>query len=331
MKVIGIVGGGAWGTALAAVAARQDRDVILWAREPEVASAVNGQRENTLFLPGVSLPEGIRATTDFADLSGAEAVLMVPPAQHMRGVSEAVAPHLRNGAPAVICSKGIEMSTGVLMSDVLADTMPRRPLAVLSGPTFAGEVARGLPAAVTLACKYESIRRTLSEALGQPTFRIYASADLIGAQIGGAVKNVIAIASGIVEGRKLGENARAALITRGMSEILRFGQALGAERETVMGLSGLGDMILTCSSAQSRNMSLGMALGEGRSLDEIMGERTSVSEGVHSARVLTEVASRHKLDLPICESVAAILHDGCSIDEVVEDLLNRPFRAELAG
>lgn len=328
MQVIAVVGGGAWGTALASVAARNGRDVILWAREPEVVSAINVSSENTSFLPGIALPEGIRATSDFADLAAAEAVLMVPPAQYMRALSESLVPHLKGGAPAVICSKGIEMSTGALMSEVLAETMPRRPLAVLSGPTFAGEVARGLPAAVTLACKYESIRKTLVASLGQPTFRTYGSSDLVGAQIGGAVKNVIAIACGIVEGRRLGENARAALITRGMSEILRFGQALGAERETVMGLSGMGDMILTCSSPQSRNMSLGMALGEGRSLDEIMGGRTSVSEGVHSARVLTEIAARHKLDMPICEAVAAILHQGHSIDDVIDDLLNRPLRPE---
>lgn len=328
MQVIGVVGGGAWGTALASVAARNGRDVILWAREPEVVTAINESRENKPFLPGVSLPEGIRATADLSDLTASEAILMVPPAQHMRSVSEALAPHMNGGAPAVICSKGIEMSTGALMSEVLSETMPRRPLAVLSGPTFAGEVARGLPAAVTLACKYESIRKTLVAAIGQPTFRTYGSSDLVGAQIGGAVKNVIAIACGIVEGRKLGENARAALITRGMNEILRFGQALGADRETIMGLSGMGDMILTCSSPQSRNMSLGMALGEGLSLDEIMGGRTSVSEGVHSAKVLTEIAARHKLDMPICEAVAAILHEGHSIDEVIDDLLNRPLRPE---
>lgn len=328
MQVIGVVGGGAWGTALAAAAAQNGRDVILWAREPEVADAINTRRENSVFLPGVRLPEGIAATSDLADLKAVDAVLMVAPAQHMRAVSRDLASHLNDSAPAVICAKGIEMSTGALMSEVLADTMPRRPLAVLSGPTFAAEVARGLPAALTLACKYESIRDRLIDALGQPTFRTYGSDDLVGAQIGGAVKNVVAIAAGIVDGRELGENARAALITRGMNEILRFGQALGAERETIMGLSGLGDMILTCSSPQSRNMSLGMALGAGQTLTEIMGGRTSVSEGVHSARVLVELAARHKLEMPICEAVAAILHDGQSIDRTIDDLLNRPFRCE---
>lgn len=328
-QTIGIVGGGAWGTALAAVAARRGRRVVLWAREDEVVRAINDTRENAVFLPGIALPEGITATSAMADLAATDAVLMVTPAQHMREVAEALSPHLKSSAPVVICSKGIEMTTGALMSDVLTEAMPRRPLGVLSGPTFAGEVARGLPAAVTLACKYESVRQNLIEALGGPTFRTYASSDLVGAQIGGAVKNVIAIASGIVEGRKLGENARAALITRGMSEILRFGQALGAERETMMGLSGLGDMILTCSSPQSRNMSLGIALGEGRTLDDIMGERNSVSEGVHSARVLVNLAARHKVELPICEAVAAILHDGQPIDKAIDGLLNRPFGTEI--
>lgn len=329
MQTIGVVGGGAWGTALAAVAARNGRDVILWAREPEVVAAINDAQENTTFLPGVTLPASIRATGDMADLEAADLVLMVAPAQHMRNVSKALDPALKAGVPIVICAKGIEQETGALMSEILAETMPRRPLAVLSGPTFAIEVAQGLPAAVTLASKYNTVVTRVTEALGQPTFRPYASLDVVGAEIGGAIKNVIAIAAGIVEGRKLGHNARAAIITRGMAEIARFARERGAERETILGLCGLGDLILTCGSPQSRNMSLGIEIGEGRALKDIMAGRRSVAEGVWTARILAETARKRGLDMPITLAVDAILHEGQTVEGAIEDLLQRPFRAEL--
>lgn len=329
MQTIGVVGGGAWGTALAAVAARAGHDALLWVREPEVAKAINDQHENTVFLPGIALPAGLRATTEAAGLGAADIVLLVAPAQHMRSVLGTLAPALKPGAPVVICAKGIEEATGALMSEVVAEALPSHPLAVLSGPTFAGEVARGLPTAVTLASKYQTVIARVTEALGQPTFRPYASSDVVGAEIGGAVKNVIAIAAGIVDGCNLGENARAAVITRGMAEILRFAQSRGAERETMLGLCGLGDMILTCGSPQSRNMSLGREIGRGRALADILAERKSVAEGVYTARVLAGIARERGIDMPIVQAVAAILHDGQSVKAAIEDLLQRPFRAEL--
>ncbi len=328
LNTIGVVGAGAWGTALANVAARAGRDVILWARESDVVDAVNDRHENVTFLPGVKLEKGVRATGDLSSMQKADALLMVPPAQHMRKIAAAVAPYIQDGAPAIICAKGIEQTTGFLMSEVLDEILPDVPIAVLSGPTFAREAAIGLPTAVTLAATSERIATDFVDAIGQPTFRPYLSSDLVGAQIGGAVKNVLAIASGIVVGRKLGENARAALITRGLAEILRFGRYKGAETETMMGLCGLGDLLLTCGSEQSRNMSVGIALGEGKSIDEIMGNRTSVAEGVHTADILAQIARDAGLDVPICAAVDQILHHGVSVDRAIEDLLNRPFTIE---
>lgn len=329
MQTVGVVGGGAWGTALAAVAARASNTVILWVREPEVADSINSRQQNSVFLPGITLPEGIRATVDPAELGMADIILLVAPAQHMRTVTTKIAPMLKAGAPVVICAKGIEEATGSLMSEVVAETLPSHPLAVLSGPTFASEVAEGKPAAVTLASKYQTIIARVTECLGLPTFRPYASSDVVGAEIGGAVKNVIAIAAGIVDGCGLGENARAAVITRGMAEILRFAQSRGAERETMLGLCGLGDMILTCGSPQSRNMSLGRDIGRGRTLQDILAERKSVAEGVYTARVLADTARERGLDMPIVQAISAILHDGQSVQAAIEDLLHRPFRPEL--
>lgn len=329
MKTIGIIGGGAWGTALANVAAKAGRKVVLWAREGEVVAAINEFQENKPFLPGVTLEAGIRATTEMAVLEAADAILMVAPAQHMRAVAAAAAPHFRPGVPAVICAKGIEQTTGALLSEVLAEVLPGKPVAVMSGPTFAHETARGLPTAVTLACPSEALAAQLVAAIGQPTFRPYVSTDLIGAQIGGAVKNVLAIASGIVVGHGLGENAKAALITRGLAEILRFGRYKGGHTETMMGLSGLGDLILTCGGPQSRNMALGLALGQGKSLEEIMGGRTSVVEGFYTADILARIAIKAKLDMPICLAVDQVLHHGASVDEAIEGLLNRPFTSEV--
>lgn len=325
---IAVIGGGAWGTALASVAARAGRDVTLWALEEEVVAAVNKGRENTPFLPGIALDPAIRATSDFADLAGAEAILHVAPAQHLRAVTAGLAPHLKPGTPLVLCAKGIETASGKLMSEVAREEAPEAQLAVLSGPSFAADVARGLPTAVTLACADETLGAQLVEAIGVPTFRPYLSADVIGAQIGGAVKNVLAIACGIVEGKAFGDSARAALTARGFMEMSRFGEALGAKPATLKGLSGLGDLILTCGSRQSRNMSLGFALGEGKTLQEILGARSSVSEGVYTAEAVVRLAAAKGIDMPICEAVHNILSGKSGVDDAIAALLARPFTSE---
>ncbi|MBX3445490.1 MAG: NAD(P)-dependent glycerol-3-phosphate dehydrogenase [Parvibaculaceae bacterium] len=325
---ISVVGGGAWGTALAQVAAKAGREVTLWAREADVVEAVNAAHENRAFLPGIPLDPSIRATGDIAEAAHGDALLMVTPAQHMRRMLEELAPHVAEGKPVVLCAKGVEQSTSQLLTEVLAEAMPRALPAVLSGPSFAAEVARGLPTAVTLACEDEAVAEALVHAIGLATFRPYYSSDLIGAEIGGAVKNVLAIACGIVEGKKFGDSARAALTTRGFAELTRLGLALGAKPETLAGLSGLGDLILTCNSPKSRNMSLGLALGEGKTLEEIMGARNSVSEGVHSATAVVALARRYGIEMPIAEAVANIVTGRAGVDETIAALLARPFRSE---
>jgi glycerol-3-phosphate dehydrogenase (NAD(P)+) len=325
---IAVVGAGAWGTALAQVAAKAGREVTLWAREAEVVESVNGTHENSLFLPGIPLDESLRATGELKEIAQADAILMVTPAQHMRRVLEQLAPEIAEGTPVVLCAKGVEQSTNYLLTEVLAEAAPQAKPAVLSGPSFAAEVARGLPTAVTLACADEDVAEALVHAIGLPAFRPYYSSDLIGAEIGGAVKNVLAIACGIVEGKKLGDSARAALTTRGFAELARLGVAMGARTETLMGLSGLGDLILTCNSPKSRNMSLGMALGEGKTLEEVMGTRNSVSEGVHSATAVIALAKKYDIEMPIAEAVAAIVTGKAKIDDTIATLLARPFKAE---
>jgi glycerol-3-phosphate dehydrogenase (NAD(P)+) len=324
---IGVIGGGAWGTALAASAVRAGRRVTLWALEAEVVDSVNTAHENPLYLPGIPLDPALRATADMAEAAAADAILLVCPAQHMRSVSARLV-QAGASAPLVICAKGIEQKSLSLMSGVLADTAPDAQVAVLSGPTFAAELARNLPTAVTLAAADDGLARALIEALGHNRFRPYQSGDVIGAQIGGAVKNVLAIASGIVAGARLGDNAAAALITRGLAEIMRLGEALGAQRETLMGLSGLGDLVLTCGSTQSRNMSLGKALGEGRTLAEVLGERRSVAEGVYTASGVAALAARHGIEMPICAAMDRVLNHGAAVADEIEGLLNRPFKVE---
>ena len=331
MNRIGVIGAGAWGTALAAVAARAKREVVIWAHEPEVTEAINRRHENTLFLPGVELEPAIRATSELADAADVDAVFLVSPAQHIRSVTTRLRSCLSPGIAAVICAKGIEQGTQKLMTEVLAETLPATPLAVLSGPTFAAEVAHGQPTAVTLACADGELGAALIAALGQATFRPYLALDVAGAEIGGAVKNVLAIACGVVSGRDFGENARAALVTRGFAEILRLGRAKGAHIETLMGLCGLGDLILTCNSEQSRNMSLGAALGRGESLDDILGARHTVAEGVYTASAVTGLAERLGIEMPICAGVDQILNHGAQIDQVIEALLSRPFNVEPTG
>ncbi len=329
MKQISIIGAGAWGTALAAVARRAGLEVTLRALETDVADAINTKHENTLYLPGVTLDPAIRATTDLAEAtSGAEALILAAPAQFLRSVLESLKDGLEPGVPLIICAKGIEQDTGALMSEVSEDVLPGAPVAILSGPTFAAEVARDLPAAVTLAADDEEMAARLSDALGNNHFRIYRSDDVIGAQIGGAVKNVLAIGCGIVEGRGLGDNARAALITRGLAEIVRLGTAKGAKTETLMGLCGIGDLVLTCNAMQSRNFSLGVALGQGEALADILDARTSVTEGVFSAASVTELSRRLKVDMPICLAMDGILNHFADIDATIEGLLSRPTGVE---
>jgi glycerol-3-phosphate dehydrogenase (NAD(P)+) len=328
MQRIGIIGGGAWGTALAVTARRAGRDVILWAREAEVVAAINERHENPLFLPGIAIDPAVAATGELAIAASANAVLLVVPAQHLREIAAALAPSLRPGTAIVICAKGVEEKSGALMSEVAAALLPGAKLAILSGPTFAGEVARGLPTAVTLATADQALGRAVIAALGTRSFRPYLSDDIVGAEIGGAVKNVLAIACGIVAGRRLGDNARAALITRGLAEMVRLARVKGGRAETLMGLSGLGDLTLTCTALQSRNHSLGFALGEGKSLAEILGPRRSIAEGVSSAAAVGALARRLAVDMPIVAAVDAILHHAADIDETIAGLLARPFRPE---
>ncbi|WP_372781556.1 NAD(P)H-dependent glycerol-3-phosphate dehydrogenase [Phenylobacterium sp.] len=328
MTKAGVIGGGAWGTALAQVCARAGLETTLWAREADVVASVNTSHENTSFLPGIDLDPSIRATGDFADLAASDLVLAVAPAQHLRATLAAFAPHVREGLQILLCAKGVEQGSLKLMTEVLAETIPQAAPAVLSGPSFAGEVARGLPTAVTLACPDENCARDLAELIATPTFRPYFATDMIGAEAGGAVKNVLAIACGIVEGRGLGRSAHAALITRGFSELTRLAVALGGEAETVAGLCGLGDLVLTCSSPQSRNMSVGLALGRGQTLDEALAGKLSVAEGVASAPAVRQLARKLGVDVPICEATAAILAGEVGVDEAIRGLLSRPLREE---
>lgn len=321
---IGVIGGGAWGTALAQVAARDGRPVLLWAREPEVVDSINASHENRSFLAGVPLSPAIRATGSLGDLAGCDALLVVAPAQHVRAV---LAEAAVGATPLVLCAKGIEAGTRLLVGEVARSVAPQAPIAVLSGPTFAHEVAAGKPTAVTLACEDEALRTRLIDRLGAPAFRPYASADVTGAEIGGAVKNVLAIACGVVEGAGLGLNARAALIARGFAEMTRFGLARGAQAETLTGLSGLGDLVLTCSSTSSRNFSLGVGLGQGRSAAQLLSDRKTVAEGAFTAPVLREAAAEAGVDMPVTAAVNALL-EGAPVTEVIEALLSRPLRPE---
>jgi glycerol-3-phosphate dehydrogenase (NAD(P)+) len=321
---LGVIGGGAWGTALAQVAAQGGDPVMLWAREAEVVASINARHENQLFLSGVPLSPAIRATSDFSDLKDCEALLIVTPAQHMRSVLGTA--HIGNRS-IILCAKGIEAGTQLLMSEVARQACPDAPIAVLSGPTFAHEVARRLPTAITLASADASLAKRLAERLAQPHFRPYVSSDVIGAEIGGAVKNVLAIACGVVEGRGLGQNARAALIARGFAEMTRFGLARGASPETLGGLSGLGDLVLTCSSTQSRNFTLGKGLGEGGAAADLLTGRT-VAEGAFTAPVLQLAARAAGVDMPVADAVCALLAGTADVDAAVSALLARPLRHE---
>jgi len=325
-----VLGAGAWGTALAQVAAAAGRKVTIWAREREVVEGINGQAENTLFLPGIKLNPAVQATADIADAAKSELILAVPPAQHMRAVLRAIRPNLAPSQPLVLCAKGVERGSLALMTDVLAEEIPDIIPVVLSGPGFAKDVARGLPTATTIASPDQNLAQRVVATIGLPTFRPYVADDLIGAEIGGAVKNVIAIACGVAEGRKLGDGARAALITRGFAELARLGLSMGAKAETLSGLCGLGDLVLTCASMTSRNTSLGAALGEGRRLKDILAERRSVAEGMESAPAVVALAAKHNVEMPICAAVDAIIGERITIDGAITALLSRPFKAESA-
>ena len=325
MSSVGVLGAGAWGTALAQMLASDGRAVKIWAREEELVDEINSAHTNSIFLPSASLSERITATSDLAEMAALDALLVVTPAQHMGSVLAAMPSH---PADLVLCSKGIEAGSGRLMNHVAKETAPDSAIAVLSGPTFAHEVAAGLPTAVTLACGGGAEQwDRLSSLIARPAFRPYYSDDVVGAEIGGAVKNVLAIACGVVDGLGLGQNARAALIARGYAEMLRFGEALGARAETLAGLCGLGDLVLTCSSTSSRNFSLGKALGEGESADTLMSDRRTVAEGAHTAPVLVELAARQGVAMPIVTAVYDLLK-GDEPKSVVEGILARPLKAE---
>ena len=327
-QTFGVIGGGAWGTALAQNLASAGRDVKLWTFEQDCADAMNTSHENSMYLPGINLHKNIKASTDFAALAHVDAVLAVAPAQFMRPTLAQFAAHAKPGLPVILCSKGIELSSLSFMTDILRATLPKAVPGVLSGPSFAIDVAQGLPTAVTLALEDEGLGQALAGAIAAPTFRPYLSTDLLGAEIGGAVKNVLAIACGLVLGKGLGRSAHAALIARGFAEMTRLGAALGARPETLTGLCGLGDLVLTCSSEQSRNMSCGLALGRGESLKSIMGARCAVTEGVATAPALRRLAKKADVEMPICEAVAAILEGSLDVDTAIHALLNRAPRAE---
>lgn len=320
----GVIGAGAWGTALAQTLATDGRHVRLWALEPEVVEAVNKDRQNPLYLPNIPLSASIEATGDLGAMADRDMLLIVSPAQHLRAVV-AQAPA---GTPLILCSKGIETGTSLLMSEVAQQAQPTSPVAVLSGPTFAHEVAKGLPTAITLACADADLAAKIAARIARPAFRPYLSDDVVGAEIGGAVKNVLAIACGVAEGAGLGLNARASLISRGFAEMTRFGLARGARAETLAGLSGLGDLVLTCSSTNSRNFSLGKGLGEGQSAKDLLSNRRTVAEGAFTAPVLREAARAAKVEMPVVEAVCALLEDAAPLVQVMDALLARPLRAE---
>lgn len=322
MTIFGVIGAGAWGTALASTLAGNG-PVTLWAHEADVAAAINETRENPVFLPGIPLPAGITATADLADMAACASILVVVPAQHLRAVLARAA--IPAATPLVLCAKGIEAGSHELMVEVARGLVPN-PIAVLSGPSFAAEVARGLPCAITLACADAALGEQLVSAMARPTFRLYQSDDVVGAEIGGAVKNVLAIACGVVEGAGLGLNARAALIARGFAEMTRFGIARGGRAETLAGLSGLGDLVLTCSSENSRNFRVGVGLGQGRPIAALLAG-PAVAEGAATAPVLVEAARAAGVEMPISEAVAALLA-GAPVRETISALLARPLKAE---
>ncbi len=324
---IGVIGAGAWGTALALVAAGAGRTVTLWAREPDVVDSIAGKHENTRFLPGVKLPPALKSTGNIAEAANADALLLVVPAQFLRAALAQLTPVIRPCVPLVLCNKGIEKGSGKLLTEVLREAAPEAEAAILSGPSFAIDAARGLPTAVTVAARMDVAER-LQAALSHGTFRVYASDDLTGVALGGAAKNVYAIACGIVEGMGLGESARAALLARGFAELTRLGEQLGARSETLMGLSGLGDLVLTATSLTSRNFAFGHALGKGKSVDELRAPGKPLVEGAETAAALVARARESGVELPIAEAVAHVLDGTLTLDQALIRLLSRPLKSE---
>lgn len=325
----GIVGGGAWGTAIGQALVRAGRRATLWAREQEVVGSINANHENVPFLAGIPLDPRFVATEVLAELNACDALVLAVPTQHLRATCQSMALWVCDRPrPILIAAKGIEQTTLELPATIVHETLPTCPIAILSGPTFAAEVAKNLPTAFTLACEDETLGQSLAQSISSRTFRPYFSPDVRGAQIGGAVKNVLAIASGIVTGCGMGDNARAALMTRGLAELMRLALALGARSETLMGLSGLGDLLLTCSSPQSRNMSLGIELGQGSALPDILAKRKTVAEGIYTATAALALAQRHAIEMPIVQAVDAILNHGASVQVSIEALLSRPLKIE---
>jgi glycerol-3-phosphate dehydrogenase (NAD(P)+) len=322
---ISVLGGGAWGTALALTAARAGRRVTLWEHDAENAAQLASRRESR-FLPGVRLDDSIKTTRALAEASRADAVLLVVPAQAVRSLSKSLAQTIAPGTPAIACAKGIEAGTHKFMTEVIAECAPNALPGILSGPSFAADVAHGLPTAVTIATADDAVARDLAHALNAGTFRPYHSSDVRGVELGGAAKNVLAIAAGIVTGRGLGASAAAALVTRGFAELARFGRAYGARPETLTGLSGLGDLVLTCSTPQSRNFSCGVALGKGEPPEQ--AAHGKLAEGIFTAPVLLEMAREKNVDMPISAAVAAVLAGKMSVDAAIESLLARPIKAE---
>jgi len=333
MARIGVIGGGAFGTAMACVIRRSGHETVIWAREPEVVAAINDDGINRIFLVGVRIVTGIRATNDMASaVAGADFLLLAPPAQHMRAVTSELRSLLERGTPVVSCSKGIERGSLALMPEVLAETLPQARVAVLSGPSFAREIAIDLPCGVTLACADTALAKALAGTIATTNFCVHPSNDVVGAAIGGVMKNVVAIAAGIAAGRKLGENARATLITLGLDEAIRLGLAKGAQRDTFMGFSGIGDLMLTANSLQSRNTSAGVALGEGRKLADVLAERKEVTEGVFSAEAVVALARRLAVPMPISEAVDAILNHAAALDTTIARLVaSCPLSHRLSG
>ncbi len=330
MTSISIIGAGAWGTALAQLLATPDNPITLWTRFADHAAEINAQHENKKYLAGYPLSKHINATSDLKTALNSDILLMVTPTQSLRTILNDMKPHISGHHKLVLCSKGVEQETAKLTSEISAEIMPNIPVSIMSGPNFAKDIADGKPAATTLACPdNEKNASIIQGALTRPTFRPYLSNDIIGTQLAGALKNVIAIACGIAHGRDMGQSACASLVTRGLSEISRLGIAMGAKQETFMGLCGVGDMMLTCSSHTSRNFSLGFELGQGNSLDSILKSRNTVAEGVHTANSAVILSNKHGVEAPISTAVYKCLHGGLSLDDIMQDMLNRPVGREL--
>mgnify|MGYP001083316723 CR=1 FL=1 len=329
MNRVGIVGAGAWGTSIAMQAIRGGNNVVIWAREQEVVNSINNESVNSIFLPNIKLDTRITAIAELSELLPVDMIFIAVPAQHFRETCKKLEQYLLPNIPVIICSKGIEQGTNALMNNILSECIPQSSAMIMSGPTFAGEVAEGLPTAVTLACEDLKQGNVVSAAIATDYFRPYLSTDLIGVAIGGAVKNVLAIACGMLEGRQMGDNARASLITRGLAEVVRLAVALGGEYKTLNGLSGLGDLLLTATSPQSRNYSLGVAIGKGIPYNDILSKRVSVAEGVFTSSALASLASSLSIEMPICFEVDKVINHFKPIDLAIKDIVGRPIRKEL--